>query len=418
MERLHPLAWQIIKFFKNDLKVFGRSDESFVHQFAYRYSAIVYIICFIMYSLTFFLIEQSINDYTGMHCLYPKEISDQETQQFSLLYCWSSYTYYIPSDTSLPTRGEVKNNRITYYQWVPWILIICSILAIGPFKAWRYFIKASYFDLEQIMKDVIDIKTKEAGQDKQIKTKHLTDSITTSMKHYYDYRRSLGNFGKSLASNKLVISYIITRCLYLFTTFTLFCLLNVLLGQNLYSFYGIIVIGSILKNNLNTFEFSLFPRITMCDVPIRSTGHNINWYVVQCVLPINFFNEKIFLILWFWNAFVFLGTVISTLIWFLGYFMRSKESMKKYLEIVLCGEKKPKKIAIDIFINDALTADFIFVLDIIRKKGSHEIVSEILISLWENFCPDSEIKPKNRNSQSVNRQNTENVEEESTRFVS
>ena len=43
----------------------------------------------------------------------------------------------------------------------------------------------------------------------------------------------------------------------------------------------------------------------------------VHRYSIQCVLPINLFNEKIYSFLWFWMVFVAVVTCISTLSWFL-----------------------------------------------------------------------------------------------------
>ena len=57
-----------------------------------------------------------------------------------------------------------------------------------------------------------------------------------------------------------------------------------------------------------------FPRVTLCDFHIRQNT-NVHRYTFQCVLPINLFNEKIFIIVWFWFLFVALVTITSLLHW-------------------------------------------------------------------------------------------------------
>jgi len=87
-----------------------------------------------------------------------------------------------------------------------------------------------------------------------------------------------------------------------------------------YYIYGLTVVGALLKSSPTsvTLDWPLserFPRVTLCDVQIRQQGVNINSYTVQCVLPINLFNEKIFLLVWFWLIFVAVATFVNLLHW-------------------------------------------------------------------------------------------------------
>ena len=374
------------------LNIFGKSDESFVHRFAYKYTAFVFVICLLMHGYTI-IVKDKDKDHTGIYCIYPNEISTDEAKLFSKLYCWSSNTYYVPTDSTLPQKGEARNYKITYYQWVPWILIICSVLATTPFKTWHYLTKSYYFDLEHIM-TLVDKAKKERVEQEKFKTtqKNIIDLVKKSMEDYHNSRQNLNPYRRWLTSYYLIISYTITRVLYLITSFSLFWLLNILLGQNYYGLYGFKVLKDIFKGKDHAVESSFFPRITMCDVPIRSTGHNINWYVVQCVLPVNFFNEKIFLILWFWNAFILIGTVISTVLWFKTNFCSNEAFVKSYLR--LNRKLKTDSKVFKSFMSQYLTHDVIFMLHVIEKKGTHRIINETIYSLWNEYkllCKSSSV---------------------------
>ena len=86
-----------------------------------------------------------------------------------------------------------------------------------------------------------------------------------------------------------------------------------------YYIYGLTVVGELLKSSATsaTLDWPLserFPRVTLCDFQIRQLV-NVQDYTVQCVLPINLFNEKIFLLIWFWLVFVAVATFVNLLRW-------------------------------------------------------------------------------------------------------
>jgi len=56
---------------------------------------------------------------------------------------------------------------------------------------------------------------------------------------------------------------------------------------------------------------------------------------VQCVLPLNLFNEKIFLFIWFWYVFVAIVTIGNVILWtWRTLFQRNRVSfVKKYLKL-------------------------------------------------------------------------------------
>jgi len=90
-----------------------------------------------------------------------------------------------------------------------------------------------------------------------------------------------------------------------------FFILNSFIGST-YRWWGIDVLNALLAGeNWQVFwlkiEFThfqsflkdspIFPRLTLCDVPIRRLGDTPR-YTLQCHLRINTYNEKIYLFIW------------------------------------------------------------------------------------------------------------------------
>jgi hypothetical protein len=166
---------------------------------------------------------------------------------------------------------------------------------------------------------------------------------------------------------------------------------------NDYHLFGFEVIHKFVRG-LDWGESKRFPRVTLCDFHIREIGI-VHRYTVQCVLPINLFNEKIFLILWFWILLLSAFNIGDFISWLLriirvdnrSAYVRRKLAMKNAskestddpmrLEKNRFEEKRLSKR----FVRDYLQEDGCFALRLLARNGQDIIVGEIIDQLYQHF---------------------------------
>ena len=142
----------------------------------------------------------------------------------------------------------------------------------------------------------------------------------------FSISRQYGNF--------LTYTYPTIKLFYIFNLMMQFFILTRWLGPG-YSFYGIEVLQSFLSNGYGTEQFpssQIFPRVTWCDVPRRLVERKLE-YQMHCVLPINLFNEIVFLVVWYWLVLVFILTVYNFVRWVSGCSFTGNDYIKKHLQM-------------------------------------------------------------------------------------
>lgn len=100
--------------------------------------------------------------------------------------------------------------------------------------------------------------------------------------------------GGRFSGNYLAATYLLIKLLYAANAIGQLFLLNVLLRQD-YHLYGFYTIRYFLLGGEGAKfpEPHYFPKQTLCDFKVRQFGVNIHKHTIQCVLPINLFNEKV-----------------------------------------------------------------------------------------------------------------------------
>ena len=72
-----------------------------------------------------------------IQCWFPAQFTDS-WENYGETYCWAKNTYYLPLRHDIPQDfNERKKLELTYYQWVPFVLICQAILFAMPCVLWR-----------------------------------------------------------------------------------------------------------------------------------------------------------------------------------------------------------------------------------------------------------------------------------------
>ena len=95
----------------------SRNDDDFSDRLSHRYSTAILIV---------FAIVVSTKQYVGdpINCWVPAHFTGN-WEEYTNNYCWIRNTYYLPFENYIPKEHEDdKRQMITYYQWVPMILLV------------------------------------------------------------------------------------------------------------------------------------------------------------------------------------------------------------------------------------------------------------------------------------------------------
>jgi hypothetical protein len=293
-------------------------------------------------------------------------------------YCWISNTYYIPSNVTVPhSKYDRERAKIGYYQWTPFIFLLFALFFYLPRMLWRAMNTRSGIDLqylisksnEKIIAQSIENYCQPNEHDNSFGYRCCRTLFCTSGKRLGNYLRSI---------------YLMVKFLYLINSFIQLALIHIILGQSGW-FYGIDIWYSIFIKNSVLTDSPYFPRVTLCDLRIREVG-NLHRYTVQCVLPINMLNEKIFSLAWFLFIYVFVSNLFSFIV--TSYETIRGHSRMNFIRDLYRTSKSNSIInekSLEEFTRDFLMQDGVLILEIISRNGPAFLASKVVNQLFSNY---------------------------------
>ena len=180
--------------------------------------------------------------------------------------CWISSTYYVPQNQTLPLTNAPRETKINYYQWVPFILALMSLLFYAPRALWHLLSGSSSLDAKEIMKL---LNAKDSDESSEIIIENAAKIIDRAIS--YHRGRIKKNFLKTMFSSLFLLnsnsssyisaSYMFIKFSYVLNLIGQFFLLNIFIGPK-FNLYGFEVIKNLYYGK-DFWESSRFPRITM-----------------------------------------------------------------------------------------------------------------------------------------------------------
>ncbi|CAF0734605.1 unnamed protein product [Didymodactylos carnosus] len=328
--------------------------------------------------------------------------------------CWIMNTYYVPMNDDIPHSETRRYEKmLKYYQWSPFILMFMALCFYFPRMLWRTLNNKSGLDIENLVGAAMDQEKAEKYEEKQKTIEYIVGSIRHYVENRYNSRLTplsaqhnlthgkkqpenlLKKFGRIIffwtsrrLSCYLVVLFTVVKLLYFTNSVIQIFLLNAFLGND-YHLFGFEVLNKFVRGQ-DWGESKRFPRVTLCDFHIREIGI-VHRYTVQCVLPINLFNEKIFLALWFWILLLAAFNIGDLLAWLSRviradsrtYYVRKKLAMTRS---TTDGDKSDNdKIIANEFVQNYLQEDGCFALRLIARNGQDLIVGDIVRELYNGF---------------------------------
>nr|QQY02485.1 innexin 13 [Cryptocotyle lingua] len=412
------------------------SDQFRLEDFADR----LHLLTVVLFSLAATVVGLKQYVFNPLSCYIAVGPSGDQFSDYVQSYCWVHGTIPLKAGEPLPdTPSEWEQydrlRRVTYYQWVPFVLGLQCILFYVPHLAWQAACSnQAGGDVIQLVKAAADAATSErAAREKQVKrvAEFLTDMIISSRAYrQHTGRRSTArrlyqNCNVCSTARRtgtcLIILYMIFKIIMLINAILQLYLIQRFLGfhtegstgqrsMNLgrvSSSRGVVAVsnanedwsgigfGLTVANHLRSGrdwpETTLFPRVAYCRVRgIRLVGVE-NAYTAQCALPVNMLNEKIYIFFWFWLVVVIAASFTSLLLWLIRvvFTPRRKNFIKRFLRIKIAMIKnKPGAVSrsdIDDFVDDYLRRDGVFLIRMLSLNAGEVITAEIVTELYNDY---------------------------------
>ncbi|KAH7698506.1 CRE-INX-3 protein, partial [Aphelenchoides avenae] len=233
----------------------------------------------------------------------------KEEMEYALDYCQSKNHYFVAPDEAIPWQDPARLQRqLGYYHWVPITLLLQAFCFYLPSLFWNYACTATGINFAGLLafaKTIARMTLTDPDRQKHVDT--LAAEVDDALLGLHPQRvvgcrlgRRIGSYATSL--------YLFTKVLYVANVAAQFLLLNASIGAP-FAWWGWDVVQALMSGE-NWQDSPVFPRLTLCDIPIRRLGDSPR-YTLQCHLRVNTYNEKFYFVIWWLFALVAVSTACN-----------------------------------------------------------------------------------------------------------
>uniref|UniRef100_A0A914E065 Innexin n=1 Tax=Acrobeloides nanus TaxID=290746 RepID=A0A914E065_9BILA len=333
-----------------------------------------------------------------IECMLPLGFSGAWAQ-YAENYCWSEDTYYVSFGDIIEnyTYQERREKRISYYQWMPFFLIFQAACFKFPTLIWKYFASQSGIRIGEILRLSSNPNNSEP-RNRIENVKALTTHLGSALRFHRRLKaktlkphKILRFLNMKYSSHYVTVIYFIAKSAFLINVLIQLELLKRYLVPQTERF-GFDTWKNLIMGNETWQESGLFPRVTLCDFEVREMGQVVN-HTVQCVLLLNLFTEKVFILLYAWFVVLVTFTILNLTSWITAIFSSASREHFIFIHLEMSQDedfdtdagnlKKDARKHVTRFIAKYLRTDGIFLLRLIAQHADVLFTTDLVNALWK-----------------------------------
>jgi len=403
-----------------------------------------YMTAFLIFLIAFLGLKQFVGD--PIQCFTPQYFSGGQ-ELYVDGYCWTASTYQILDTEYDPIRGydsvqailhagdghdeieeethkqdavDGKKKLVSYYQWIPLLVVVQAILFFIPYVFWKSCSGDAGVDVEQI--------TKAAGLlgecEGELHHRHDTlKNITELFNRYITVTKPLRRPGdradsvdplccflpegvaRSLgmtSSTHYAFMYIIYKLLTITNLALQLFFLHVFLDTNVL-LHGFRVFYNIVLQQ-KWISSERFPINTLCEFRGQPQVHGyLISYTAHCVLPINLYNDKLYAVMTLIFTLALVYSLFALVNWL--FLLTSADKRNEIIEKHLLLNKEDEamearlpdesfEVLLNEFIKVELKVDGVFILNMIDNNCGSSVTDQLVRALWNSFLDRKFPQPK------------------------
>ena len=102
----------------------GCNDDDAVDRLSRRYTVFLLVVFSVVVGSRQLVGER-------IHCWVPARFTDNH-ETYANSVCWVSSTYYLPFDDVIPAADVDRSRKLSYYQWIPLLLLAQAAMFAAP----------------------------------------------------------------------------------------------------------------------------------------------------------------------------------------------------------------------------------------------------------------------------------------------